>query len=215
MMIQERITPLTGPAAEPVTEAEAMAHLRLDSEEELALLHGAVRAARYAVENWTGRALISQSWRFVLDAWPGERALPWWDGAHAGAIGGSAARFIEMPKPPLISVQQVLLFNDADQQSVFAAANYFADAASTPGRLVLRNTAAAPAPQRAANGLQIDFTCGYGAAPGDVPPPLRQAVLMLTAHYFENREVLRQPGGEALLPYGLAAVLAPYRIVRL
>ena len=202
MMIQERITLLNGPAVEPVTGAEAMAHLRLDSEEELAQLHGAVRAARNAVESWTGRALITQSWRLVLDVWP-------------GAVGGSPARFIEMPKPPLISVQQVALFNDADQQSVYDAAFYFVDAASAPGRLVLRNTAEAPVAQRAANGLQIDFTCGYGAAPGDAPPPLRQAVLMLAAHYFENREVLRQPGGGEALPFGLAAMLAPYRIVRL
>jgi hypothetical protein len=215
MMLQERITLLTGPSSEPVTEAEAMAHLRLDGEEELAQLHGAIRAARHAVENWTGRALISQSWRFMLDAWPGERGSAWWDGTRPGPVGGSAARFIEMPKPPLISVQQVLLFNDAGEPVVFDAANYFVDAASAPGRLALRNSAAAPAPQRPVNGLQIDFTCGYGAAPGDLPPPLRQAVLMLTAHYFEHREVLRGPGDGPMLPLGLVAALAPYRVVRL
>ena len=210
-MIRERLSLLSAPGVEPVSEADA----RIGSDEELSLLHGHLRSARHMVENWTGRSLISQGWRWMLDGWPGAVSQDWWDGVRAGPISAGKARYIELPKAPLISVTAVTLFNDADQGLSWPAANYFVDSASAPGRLVLRNAASAPSPQRAASGLQIDFTCGYGAAPGDAPPPLRQAVLMLAAHYFENREVLRQPGGGEALPFGLAAMLAPYRIVRL
>jgi len=215
-MIRERLSLISAPAIEPVSEAEVMAHLRTGSEDELALMLGHIRAARQMVESWTGRALISQSWRWMLDGWPGHTMQDWWDGVRAGAIGAGAARFIELPKAPLLSVSAVTLFNDADQPTLWAAANYFADTASTPGRLVLRNAASVPLPQRSANGLQIDFTCGYGVGPGDVPAPLRQAVLMLTAHYFENREVMTGAGSEnQILPLGLHALLAPYRMMRL
>lgn len=215
-MIRERLSLLSAPAIEPVGEAEALAHLRISNEDELALLHGHLRAARLMVESWTGRALISQTWRWMLDAWPGQAGSEWWDGVRQGAISAGRARFIEIPKAPLISVSSVTLFNDADQGVVWAAENYFADTASIPGRLVLRNAASAPAPQRAANGLQIDFVCGHGAGPGDVPAPLRQSLLMLTAHYFENREVMRDAdGGASVLPMGVQALLAPYRIMRL
>lgn len=215
-MIRERLSLLSAPAIEPVSEAEARAHLRIDGEDELALMLGHIRTARQAVESWTGRALISQSWRWMLDGWPRTQSDGWWDGVRPGAMSGGAARFIEVPKAPLVSVSAVTLFNDADQGAVWAAANYFVDTASALGRLVLRNAASVPLPQRAASGLQIDFTCGYGAGPGDVPAPLRQAVLMLTAHYFENREVMQgADGGGQALPLGVHALLAPYRIMRL
>lgn len=215
-MIRERLSLISAPAIEPVSEAEALAHLRVSSEDELALMLGHIRAARQMVESWTGRALISQSWRWMLDGWPGTVSQDWWDGVRPGAISAGAARFIEFPKAPLLSVSAVTLFNDADQPEMWAAANYFVDTASEPGRLVLRNAASVPLPQRSANGLQIDFTCGYGVGPGDVPAPLRQAVLMLTAHYFENREVMQgAEGGRHVLPLGVHALLAPYRMMRL
>lgn len=215
-MIRERLSLLSAPAIEPVSEAEALAHLRVSSEDELALLHGCMRAARQMVENWTDRAMISQGWRWMLDAWPGGDGGMWWDGVRDGAIRNGTARFIEMPKAPLLSVSAITLFNDADQGTIWPAANYFVDTASLPGRLVLRNAAVAPSPQRAANGLQIDFTCGYGPSPGDVPAPLRQAILMLAAHYFENREVMlgADERGETL-PMGVRALIAPYRIMGL
>jgi len=214
-MIRERLSLLSAPGVEPVSEAEALAHARIDSDEELALLHGHLRSARHMVENWTGRALISQGWRWMLDGWPGAVSQDWWDGVRDGAITVGKPRYIELPKAPLISVTAVTLFNDADQGTVWSAANYFVDNASAPGRLVLRNAASTPLPQRAANGLQIDFTCGYGPAPGDVPAPLRQAVLMLMAHYFENREVLQSGDSAPVLPIGVHALLAPYRMMGL
>lgn len=215
MMITERLSLLSGPAVEPVGEAEAMAHLRLDDDAELALVHGHIRAAREFVEAWTGRALISQSWRLSLDGWPRGGGDAWWDGARQGAMAQAAARYIEIPKPPLRSIDLVALFNDADQQTVWTAANYYTDTQSAPGRLVLRNTSSAPAPERAANGLQISFSCGYGDAGGDVPAALRQAVLMLAAHFFEQREVAANFSGALPAPMGARALLAPYRLARL
>jgi uncharacterized phiE125 gp8 family phage protein len=55
------------PAAEPVTLAEAKAHLRLADSSEDDLLTGLIRAARQDVERATGMALIDQHWRLVLD----------------------------------------------------------------------------------------------------------------------------------------------------
>jgi len=85
MTNRERLNLLSGPAVEPVSEAEAMAHVRISGEEEIALLHGHIRAAREAVEAWTGRALISQSWRLSLDRWP--PPSPRRRGASRGRIG--------------------------------------------------------------------------------------------------------------------------------
>ena len=56
------------PALEPVTLAEAKAHMRLGHDSEDALIAGLIRAARDEVERTTGTALIDQDWRLALDA---------------------------------------------------------------------------------------------------------------------------------------------------
>ena len=59
------------PSAEPVTLTEVKAHLHVDQASEDDLLGGLIRAAREEVERTAGLALIEQSWRLVLDRWPG------------------------------------------------------------------------------------------------------------------------------------------------
>ena len=42
-------------------------------------------------------------------------------------------------------------------------------------------------PARLAAGIELDVTVGYGDAAVDVPEALRQAICLLTAHWYENR----------------------------
>ncbi|MBI4923911.1 MAG: phage head-tail connector protein [Devosia nanyangense] len=66
---------LAGPGEEPVTLAEAKAWCRIDAGDEDALVTALIAAARLHVESMTGRALIEQSWRLVLDG-PKGRVVP-------------------------------------------------------------------------------------------------------------------------------------------
>ena len=71
------LTLITGPAAEPVSLAQARAHLKLDATEEDALLTALLTAARATLEAETRRAFMTQSWRLTLDEWPaGPLELP-------------------------------------------------------------------------------------------------------------------------------------------
>jgi uncharacterized phage protein (predicted DNA packaging) len=47
-----------------------------------------------------------------------------------------------------------------------------------------------------------------------VPAPLRQAMLMLIGHWFNAREAAAEARFESV-PHGVAALLAPYRRLRL
>jgi uncharacterized phiE125 gp8 family phage protein len=69
---------LTPPAAEPVSLPDARLFLRLDRDEEDGLLGTLITAARLMIEAASGRMLIDQDWRIVLDRWPdgGEIRLP-------------------------------------------------------------------------------------------------------------------------------------------
>ncbi len=64
------------------------------------------------------------------------------------------------------------------------------------------------------SGIEIEVRVGFGAEAADVPPPLRQAVLLLVAHWFENRG---DTTGERIsaMPGDVTALTAPWRRARL
>lgn len=71
------MTPLAlmPPATEPVSLMQAKAFLRLDQPDEDDLLATLVTAARLMVEAASGRMLIAQRWRVVMDDWPAGGAI--------------------------------------------------------------------------------------------------------------------------------------------
>lgn len=184
------------PAVEPVSLSEAKAHLRVDGTDEDALITALILAARRHVETWLARALITQSWRLVLDAWPDLST-------------------VDLPLSPLQSVEAVETYDADDVATPLAASAYFVDTLSDPPRLVRISADAWPTPGRPANGVEIRFTAGYGAAASNVPQPLRQALHLLIAHWFERREPVPADGMGTSVPFSVASLLAPYRRVRL
>lgn len=185
---------VTPPAIEPVTVAEAKAHLRLDHDADDALLGALVGAARCHVEALARQVLIEQTWRIYRDAWPRDGVVPI-------ALG------------PLRSVAAVTVYDAAGEPVTLDPAGYDLDAASRPARLTLRGTP--PAPGRRLNGVEIDVVAGYGPTGVAVPAPLRQAILMLVARWYEDREGAALGGMPAPVADEVAALVAPYRAARL
>jgi len=181
------------PVAEPVTPAEAKAHLRIDHTADDDLLAGLVRAARQEVERSTGMALLTQSWRLVLDDWP---------------ESGCALVRIH----PLREVQSITVFGGEGEGSVLDPATYQVDTVSRPARI---HFGTAVAPLRAMNGLEIDFTTGFGEAGTDVPDPLKWAILLLVAHWYEFRSGYGPADQPVSYPAGFDRIVAGYRAGRL
>ena len=61
----------SGPVVEPVSLLEAKAHLRVDIPDDDALISALITAAGHYAETLTRRAFIAQSWKLVLDSFPG------------------------------------------------------------------------------------------------------------------------------------------------
>lgn len=183
---------LTPPASEPVSLAEAKAQIGVAHGDDDQLIAALVAAARRVVEARTGLVLMAQRWLCWRDAWPA-------DGV------------IALPVAPLRAVEEIGVHGEDDARAVIDPAHYIVDAASLPPRVLLRGSRLWPAPGRALNGISIEVAAGFGTAAADVPQPLRQAVLLLVAHFYAQRG--DEPGGG--LPLGLGALLDPYRMVRL
>jgi uncharacterized phiE125 gp8 family phage protein len=181
------------PAVEPVTLAEAKAHLRLDHASEDELLTGLIRAAREEVERATGLALIDQNWRLVLDAWP---------------VNGAATIALH----PVTAVTSVTAYGTGGEASLVDAATYQVDTVSRPARIHFDEV---PKVLRAMNGIEIDFSAGFGEAGTDVPDLLRRAVLLLVAHWYEFRTSFGPYDQPVGYPAGYERLIAGYRMRRL
>lgn len=187
------IAELMPPAVEPVTLAEVKAHLRLDTGEEDALLGALVRAARHHMETETGLCLIVRSLRLYLDDWP-------------------EGRVIQIARGPVQAVEAITVYDEAGAPVEVDAAGYVLDGTARPARLILP---ARPETARALNGIEIDFSAGFGESGADVPDTLKRALLLHVAVMYELRGVLsldEQPGA---VPQSYDRLLAPHRLRRL
>jgi uncharacterized phiE125 gp8 family phage protein len=183
---------LTPPAAEPLSLAETKAFLRIETAEDDPLIAAFISAARLHVEAQTGLALVTQSWRMVLDYWP--------------ASGRIAVR-----PAPLQALAAARAFDFDGEVRAIDIQAFVADASTST---LCFKPGAVPLPTRIAAGIELDFSAGFGDAANDVPEPLRQAIRLLVAHWHENRAVVA--GAElAPVPPNAAALVAPYRMLPL
>lgn len=185
MLTRWRVT--VPPTAEPVILADAKAQLVVDGSEDDAYITGLITTAREACEDITGRAIPSQQILVTLDAWPSGREL-WWDGTRETSISALSpvrAATIEIPRVPLISVQGITTYTDADVAAVWDSSQYFVDASdpNQPGRIAQRTGAPWPVALRVRNAIEIACTVGYAV----VPSGLKRAIMMMVADLYANR----------------------------
>jgi len=181
------------PAVEPVSLNEIKRHLRIAHDSEDDFLSGLIRAAREDVERTTGVAMINQSWRLAFDRWPDNSCVP-------------------LMRYPVRAVLSVTMFGDRGEASVLGPADYQLDTLSRPARLYLERR---PGPLRAMNGIEIDFSAGFGEAGTDVPDLLKRAVTLLVAHWHEFRAAYGTADQPVSYPAGYDRLIAGYRDRRL
>lgn len=190
------LTLVTPPALEPVSLVEAKAHLKVEQDAEDDLIQGLIEAARTRLEEETNRSFIATGWRLTLSSW--------WDEPWSNEWG------LLLPRSPVISVDAVLQWLD-DAQTTIAADEY----RISPGAMGLLS------PIEGASWLEdvdvrpdalaVEFTAGYGSSAADVPRPLRQAILLLVAHWHLHRAAADERA-KSELPLGVTWLIAPYRV---
>lgn len=155
------------------------------------LIEAYLRSAIAMIEGRTGKALLQRVFRWVLEDWrdPAAQALP---------------------VAPVRSIVSVTLTDSAGGLAVLDPGTYRLIADLHRPRLAPMGQLLPSVP--GAGQVEVEFLAGFGSAWREVPPDLRQAVLMLAADLYERRDEmgLREQG----LPFAILSLIERWRTVR-
>lgn len=182
-----RQTVVTAAAEEPVTLTEVKEALGITHTEFDAVLVSAwIPAARDHAESYLNRAIINRT----VDVF-----------AHRFGPQG-----IKLPGG-LQSISSVSYYDSDNVQQTLAASNYQHDLQYS--RLILSYTGEWPDTYERLDAVTIRAVSGMGTL-NSIPPAVKQAVLLLVGHFYENREATT-PLSLNVLPIGVESLLYPYR----
>jgi hypothetical protein len=190
---------LTAPVSEPISLATARDCLRLDAtDQDNYITNVLIPGARAEAEAFTGRALVTQKWRLLLDrfpSWPITAPMdtyrfsvrPAWNVPRGDVLE------IHIPKNPVISID-AFKYKQNPNGDLVDLTDYQWDASSEPARVMAPYGAYWPVAQWSVDAVQIDFTAGYGqpfASPVTGVPIPADIIDFMLAHIgfkYENRE---------------------------
>jgi uncharacterized phiE125 gp8 family phage protein len=160
---------VTSPDAEPVTLEEAKAHARVYTDADDTEITAFIAASREMTERNTRRQLITAE--YVMTA----RGFP-------------RARWFELPRPPLQSVESIKYLDvEGQEQTLSASAYTVRTGGQVYGSVHLNQGFDWPTTIEQQDSVSIEFTAGYGGA-ASVPACIKSGMLLLIANAYENRE---------------------------
>jgi uncharacterized phiE125 gp8 family phage protein len=168
-----KLTLVTGPEIEPVSIGDVCNHSRIDIGDDDVLIEQLIKAAREQAESITNRALITQTWKLTLNAFPGNGYGP-----------------IRIPKPPLQSIDSVTYLdtNGTLQSLTDSPTSSWIVETGEPTIMVPDYDVTWPSTYDVPDAVNITFTAGYGDAAEDVPAAIRQWIMVFVAGMYEYRE---------------------------
>lgn len=184
---------ITPPAQEPITLAEAKAHLRLENTLDDVTVAMLIQTARQYVEEVTWRGIVSQTWELVMDSFPTEE-------------------YFELPKGKLASVTSITYLDTAGAAQVLAGSEYEVDSTSEPGKVRLAYEKTWPITRSRWNAVVTRYVVGWDV--DVVPRPIKHAILLLVSQMYEHRTPEITGTIVSAVRFAVDALLGPYRLRR-
>ncbi len=183
-----RVVVATAPAA-VITTAEAKQHLRVDGDEENALIDAYVAAATAHIDGpagWLGRALGRQTLTAYFDSFE---------------CGGLC-----LPYPPVLTLTSVKYLDAAGVEQTIAGSIY----ELMGDNLVTKVDQVWPRPRWRREAVRVTYVAGYL----ELPKPIRAAILLMTGDLYGNRETVATGRQRVDMSTTVENLLSPYRVWR-
>lgn len=179
------------PDHEPVDLCELKNHLRVEEDDDNALIRSLGVAARKYVEDFTGRQIVTATYRLTLDQFPAA---------------------IVLPRPPAASITSITYIDTDGASQTLDASGYQLDAASEPARVVPAVDGEWPDTQGGkVNAVTVTYVAGYGDATAS-PDGLKLVIKTLVGHWYEERSATVSGTIIAKVPLSVEALLWQYRV---
>ena len=191
-----RVVTTTAAVTEPVSLDRVKRSLGLDNVRDFdTTLQELIKSATNAVSNDLGRALTTTVYTLHLDRWPG--------------------REIQLPYPPLISVDSVKYYGDTTETlDTFSSGSYTVSTGGDPGVIWLNEDADWPDLMDRPSPIEIQFQAGYGADTDDVPAAIQAAVTTTAAYFFDQPLPVITGTIATELPLGVSRLIDSERFQR-
>lgn len=179
---------ITPPLLEPVSLAEVKDQLGIDDTRSDGLLSRRIVEARELVEQYTGRALLTQTREIRWDC------------------------FVDRHEcPSALAVESVKYIDTNGVEQTVSSSDYTLDTYAFIPFVQSAYDVAWPYTRREPNAVRIQFTAGYGATVESVPALIREQIILLVGHWTNF-----QPQGEngitvSRIPYAIRDILDNYR----
>lgn len=212
------VVELTEPASEPVSLARAWTSARVDADvqaipDEIELMSGFITSARDYCENALSRALVSRSFELRMNRFPFAIPTVYYPYYSLERMPTQLYGMIYIPYPPLVSIDYIQYTAPDGSKLTLDPTQYEVETGGKfQGLVTPAYGMTFPATRYAMSTSRVGFTAGYSADDSAVPAGIKAAILMLTSHWYRNREATA-PG--ASLPQGIQmgvdALLSPYQ----
>lgn len=136
-----------------------------------------ISGARQVAEDRTGRALITQTWEALYDAFPSNE--------------------LRIGMLPIQSISSVKYLDSDGVLQTVASTDYVLDADTLPGWVRLAHEKSWPSTRAIENAVIVRFVAGYGAAAA-VPSPLRMWIAAQVAASFRNPDALLEGNAQPM-----------------
>ena len=185
----------TAPTSEPFTTAQAKTWLKIPSAvtAEDTVVDAIIAAARTWAEQFTGRALMTQTIEEYFDCWP-----------DCGVFNLSVA--------PVQSITSVS-YQSGGSYTTWSSANYYTDLVTEPCRIVAKAGVTAPSYDLdAPNVFKVVYVAGYSSA-ANIPANILHGMRQKMAFMYENREDIPLGAGGVERERSAGALLQAQRIL--
>lgn len=186
------------PTTLALTLQDAKAHLNVSSTHDDSLITNYIKAATSMLETMTSRCFVTQTRVCKCDSFEDAKYVK--------------NRRLYPDRSPLKSVSSVVYLDDNGTSTTMPSSDYVVSTGDNPGFIGEAYNATWPTVYPQPNAVTVTYVAGHSTVSSNVPQHVKQAIRMVVAGWYRNREPDITSGAVPKeLEYSVKALLEPER----